>query len=60
MKLVRIVFDKAVGEYKLYYKDEKTGKVYHITTNHLSDKDKLWARDARYYQDPYCISRARD
>ena len=26
MKLVSIVFDKAASEYKLYYKDEETGK----------------------------------
>lgn len=56
MKLVSIVFDKTASEYKLYYKDETTGKPYHITANHLLDKEKLWARDARYYQDPYRIS----
>lgn len=35
MKLVSIVFDKTTSEYKLYYKDEKTGKPYHIAANHL-------------------------
>lgn len=30
MKLVSIVFDKAASEYKLYYKDEETGKPYYI------------------------------
>ena len=49
MKLVSIVFDKAASEYKLYYKDEKTGNSYHITVNHLLDKEKLWARDCRRY-----------
>ena len=28
MKLVSIVFDKATSEYKLYYRDEKTGQPY--------------------------------
>lgn len=56
MKLVSIVFEKAASEYRLYYKDEKTGKPYHITANHLLDKEKLWARDANYHQDPYRIS----
>ena len=46
MKLVSIVFDKAASEYKLYYKDEETGNPYHITANHLLDKEKLWARYA--------------
>ena len=44
MKLVSIVFDKTASEYKLYFKDEKTGQPYHITANHLLDKEKLWAR----------------
>lgn len=35
MKLVSIVFNKAASEYRLYYKDEETGKPYHITANHL-------------------------
>lgn len=39
MKLVSIVFDKAASEYKLYYKDEETGKPYYITANHLLDKE---------------------
>ena len=56
MKLVNITFDKTTSEYKLYYKDEKTGKPYRITANHLLDKEKLWTRDANYYQDPYRIS----
>ena len=49
MKLVSIVFDKAASEYKLYYKDEETGKPYYITASHLLDKEKLWARDCRRY-----------
>ena len=56
MKLVSIAFYKSTSEYKLYYKDEKTGKPYHITANHLLDKEKLWASNANYYQDPYRIS----
>lgn len=56
MKLVSIVFEKTTSEYKLYYKDEKTGKPYHITANHLLDKEKLWAIGANYHQDPYRIS----
>lgn len=56
MKLVNIVFDKTSSEYKLYYKDEKTGKPYHITANHLLDKEKLWARDCRRYEDLHRIS----
>lgn len=56
MKLVSIVFDKTTSEYKLYYKDEKTGKPYHITANHLLDREKLWARGANYHQDPSRIS----
>lgn len=56
MKLVSIVFDKAASEYKLYYKDEETGKPYHIMANHLLDKEKLWAQDCRRYEDPYRIS----
>ena len=56
MKLVSIVFDKSTSEYTLHYKDETTGKPYHITANHLLDKEKLWARGANYYQDPYRIS----
>ena len=56
MKLVSIVFNKAASEYRLYYKDEETGKPYHITANHLLDKEKLWARGANYHQDPYRIS----
>ena len=59
MKLVSIVFDKAASEYKLYYKDEKTGNSYHITVNRLLDKEKLWARDCRRYEDPYRISWTR-
>ena len=43
MKLVSIVFEKAASEYRLYYKDEETGKPYHITANHLLDKENLWA-----------------
>ena len=49
MKLVSIAFYKSTSEYKLYYKDEKTGKPYHITANHLLDKEKLWASNANYY-----------
>lgn len=56
MKLVNIVFDKAASEYRLYYKDEETGKPYHITANHLLDKEKLWASNANYHQDQYRIS----
>lgn len=56
MKLISIVFNKATSEYRLYYKDKETGKPYHITANHLLDKEKLWARGANYHQDPYRIS----
>ena len=56
MKLVNIVFDKAASEYRLYYKDEGTGKPYPITANHLLDKEKLLARDCRRYENPYRIS----
>lgn len=55
MKLVSIVFDKAASEYKLYYKDEKTGKPYHIRANHLLDKEKLWAGGCRRHEDTYHI-----
>ena len=41
MKLVSIVFDKTTSGYKLLYKEEKTGKPYHITANHLLDKENL-------------------
>lgn len=44
MRLVSIVFDKATSEYKLYYKDEKTGQPYHITANHLLDKKTVEKR----------------
>lgn len=56
MKLISIVFNKATSEYRLYYKDKETGKPYHITANHLLDKEKLWARGANYHQDAYRIS----
>ena len=59
MELVNIVFNKETGEYKLYYKDETTGKPYHIVANHLLDKEKLWAKCANYHQDPYRISWTR-
>ena len=53
MKLVNIVFDKAISEYKLYYKDEETGQPYHITANHLLDKENVWPQDCRRYEEPY-------
>lgn len=60
MKLISIVFNKATSEYRLYYKDKETGKPYHITANHLLDKEKLWARGANYHQGPYPTREARD
>ena len=58
MDLVNIEFDKVTRKYTLRYVDE-TGNPYHIKVDHLLDKDKLWCRGSRYYQDPYRISWAR-
>ena len=38
------------------YANEALGKPYHITANHLLDKEKLWTRDCRRHEDPYRIS----
>lgn len=56
MKLVSITFDKETSEYKLYYKNEGTGQLYHMYANHLTDDEKAWASNANYYQDPYRVS----
>lgn len=59
MKLVNITFDKTASEYTLRYIDDQTGAPYHIKVDHLLDKEKLWCRGSRYYQDPYRISWTR-
>ena len=58
MDLVNIEFDKATRKHTLRYVDE-AHKPYHIKVDHLLDKDKLWCRGSRYYQDPYRISWTR-
>ena len=58
MKLVNITFDKTARKYTIRYVDE-AGNPYHIKVDHLLDKEKLWARDSSYHQDPYKISWTR-
>lgn len=57
MHIVSIVFDKFNSEYTITHRDSKTGKLYSLKSNHLLDKEKLWARDCKNYnQTPYNIT----